>query len=58
MSLATVNRKGTILIRLIMKWFYGQSPSADSRWVGVSYKLKYVQEVLVAMSSLLRKKCG
>ena len=31
-----------------MKYFYGHSPpSTDSRRVGVSYKRKYVHEVLV-----------
>ena len=41
-----------------MTYFYGQSPPADSRRVSVNYKLKYVHEVLAAMSSLPRKKCG
>ena len=40
--------------------FYGHSPpSTDSRWDGVSYKLKYGQEVLVnCLVKLSRKKCG
>ena len=47
-AVASSIQPGPILLwRLNMKYFYGHSPPGDSRRVVVSYKWKYVQEVLV-----------
>ena len=42
-----------------MNIFYAHSPTADSRRVGVSYRQKYVHEVLVnGLVKLAQEKCG